>query len=536
MRDTYLSNPRLKAVGVPVRMSTKQVEEYVRCGRDFEHFIRNWVRIVHVDRGIIKFDMWDWQRDMVQTMIDSRFTIAKIGRQSGKSVTTIAFLLWTILFNENQSIALLAHKADQARELLGRLKASYELLPKWMQQGVKTWNKGSIELENGCYIIASSTSSSSIRGRTMNIVYLDEFGVVPMHLQQDFFASVFPTISSGKTTKVIITSTPKGLNLFYKIWMDSVKGRNDYRRIDVHWSQVPGRDEAWKREMIRNTSEEQFREEFETEFLGSSATLISAEKLTAMAGADPVRTGMGVKYFEERRPSRSYVVTVDVGTGTGQDPSAFVVFDVTAMPYRVVSTFHSNRVPPIVLARYVQDVSNYYNQASILVETIDVGLQVAEILQYDLEYDGIISTTNVGFGKTTVSGGFAGKTNPGIRTNRATKRIGCSNLKTLIEKDRLIVECEDTINELKRFVLIGSSYEAEDGHDDLAMCLVQFAWLAAQRYFRETGEHDPIQRIYGEAELDDLIPFVVDDGRSAIEEYKPVVEVSIRDFDRLLFG
>ena len=260
--ENYLGNKNLKKIGVPVEYTQEQVQKYIKCSKDPVYFIKNYVKIVHVDYGLVDFDLWPFQEEMVGKFGDNRFVICKLPRQVGKTTTVAAYILWQVLFNDQFSVAILANKQAQAREILGRIQTAYEHLPKWLQQGVKEWNKGNIELENGSEILASATSSSAIRGTSQNLIYLDEFAFVPNNLQEEFFASVFPTISSGTTTKVLITSTPNGMNMFYKIWVDSEEGNNSYVRHDVHWSDVPGRDEAWKKETIKNTSEEQFSQEF----------------------------------------------------------------------------------------------------------------------------------------------------------------------------------------------------------------------------------------------------------------------------------
>jgi hypothetical protein len=407
------------------------------------------------------------------------------------NTTTIAgMILHYVLFNENYNVAILAHKLQQAREILSRIQLAYEHLPKWLQQGIVEWNKGNIELENGSKILASATSSSAIRGGSYNLIYLDEFAFVSNNLQEVFFASVYPTISSGNTSKVLITSTPNGLNMFYKIWIDSEEGRNSYKRIDVHWSDVPGRDERWKLETIRNTSEEQFRQEFECEFIGSSNTLINGSKLRTLVIKSPVKTSPNIKFYADPRPNRVYVMTVDTARGVGGDYSAFVVFDITEIPYRTCCVYRNNLISPLLYPNIIRSIATAYNSATVLVESNDIGQQVADILHYELEYEGVLVTTNKGRSGQAISGGFSRTAHYGVRTTKSIKKIGCANLKTLIESDKLIVEDYDMIYELSRFILNGTSYEAEDGNDDTVMCLVMFGWLIQQPYIREMSNTD----------------------------------------------
>jgi hypothetical protein len=495
----YLGNPRLKRAGVPMPYTKEQIDEWLKCAADHTYFIKRYIKIVNVDRGFIPFELWPFQEEMVDSFVNDRFTIAKMPRQVGKTTTAAAFILWCILFKENYSVAILANKMAQAREILSRIQRSYEALPKWLQQGVVEWNKGNIELENGSKVLAAATSSSAIRGTSQNLIYLDEFAFVPSHIQEEFFSSVYPTISSGTTTKVVITSTPNGLNMFYKIWTDSERGHNDYTRISVHWSDVPGRDEKWAEQQIRNTSPDQFRVEFGCEFLGSSATLIDPNKLAALSYALPIESSPSFKMYKRPMPGHQYVTVVDVSHGAGLDYSAFVVFDVTQMPYEVVATFRDNKVPVLVYPKYIIEAAMNYNRAGILVEVNDAGQQIVDILHYDLEYDGILTTAQIKK-RVQLTGGFAGqtKTRQGVRTDKVVKAIGCVNLKTMVEQDRLIVNDYQLIQEMSRFSLNGKSYEAEEGHDDLVMCCVLFAWLTAQTYYKEMTNVDFRRGVYDE--------------------------------------
>jgi Terminase large subunit, T4likevirus-type, N-terminal/Terminase RNaseH-like domain/LAGLIDADG-like domain len=422
----------------------------------------------------------------------------------------VGYLLHKILFNENYNIAVLANKQVQAREILSRVQLAYEWLPKWLQQGIIEWNKGNIELENGSKILASATSSSAVRGQSYNLVYLDEFAFVPRNVQDAFFASVFPTISSGNTSKLLITSTPNGMNLFYKIWTDSENGENDYARVDVHWSDVPGRDEAWKEKTIRATSEDQFRQEFECEFLGSANTLIHPTVLSKLTYKKPIAVNAGVKIYKEPLKDHVYVMTVDVSEGLGLDASSFVVTDCTTVPYEVVATFKDSNISQLLFPTLINNVGKYYNEAAVLVET-NVGSQVVNILHQDLEYGNVIMTKVNGRKGTVV--GADGLSRLGLKTTKVTKRIGCANIKSIIEDSKIILNDYDIINELSTYIVDGTTHNADDGyHDDLVMCLVMFAWLIQQNYFKEVSNTDIRMRILEEQE-DNFTPFgIVDDG------------------------
>ena len=507
----YLGNPNLKKANVPVDFTQDQVQEYIKCSQDPIYFIKTYMKIVTVDQGLVDFNLWDFQEEMVRKFIDDRFVICKMPRQTGKSTTIIAFLLHYVLYNQDVRVGILANKGNTARELLGRLQLAYEHLPLWLQQGVVEWNKGNIELENGSKILASSTSSSAIRGGTFNIIFLDEFAFVPEHIAEEFFRSVYPTISSGSTTKVLIVSTPNGMNQFYKMWVDATEGRSDYTPIDVHWSQVPGRDEDWKEQTIRNTSEDQFRVEFETEFIGSVDTLISPSKLRKLAFKEPILDKEGLATWELPKKDRIYVFSVDVARGAGKDYSAFSVIDVTEMPYKIVARYRNNKITPLLYPTVIHRFAKEYNDAWLLVEANDIGGQVADTLYYDYEYENMFSSIIKGRAGQVISGGFSSNTIFGIRTTPQVKRIGCSTLKTLIEEDKLLLLDFDTVAEFTTFSVKGKSYQAADGsHDDLVMTLVLFSWITQQQYFKDLLDQDLRTRMYADRikQLEeDVMPF-----------------------------
>ena len=490
--DQYLGNPNLKKAHTKSRFTKKQVDEVMKCLEDPKYFIEHYLKIVTIDKGLVPFEMYDFQRKMVDTFHDNRFTICKLPRQSGKSTIIVSYLLHYVLFNDNVNVAILANKSSTARDLLGRLQLAYEHLPKWMQQGVLNWNKGSLELENGSRIVAASTSSSAVRGSTFNIIFLDEFAYVPNNIAEEFFSSVYPTISSGKSSKVMIVSTPHGMNMFYKMWMDAVNKKSTFVPVEVHWSEVPGRDEAWKEQTIKNTSESQFQTEFECEFLGSVDTLINAQKLKTMAVIDPKRSPGGLDVYELPIKDHTYIITVDVARGVQNDYSAFIVIDSTKAPYKIVAKYRNNDIKPIVFPNILKKVADHYNKAYVLIEINDLGQQVADAMQFELEYDNMMMVTQRGRAGQVLGGGFSGRGNQlGVRMTKGTKKIGTSNLKSLIESDKLIINDFDIIAELSTFISKGKSFEAETGaHDDLVMCLVIFSWVANQRYFKELTNVD----------------------------------------------
>ena len=508
----YLGNPNLKKANISQEWTKEQLSEFAKCMENPQYFIEEYVRIVSLDEGLIPFKMYSFQKEMVGTFHKNRFTICKLPRQSGKSTVMISYLLHYALFNDNINIAILANKAATARDLLGRLQLAYEHLPKWLQQGVMSWNKGSLELENGSKILASSTSASAVRGGSYNIIFLDEFAYVPSNVAEQFFSSVYPTISSGKSTKVIIVSTPHGMNMFYKLWTDAENQRNSYTPIEVHWSEVPGRDEKWKKETIANTSEQQFNTEFECEFLGSVNTLVNASKLKVLAYKDPIKQNAGLTLYENPIEKHTYIITADVARGTKNDNSAFAVFDISEVPYRLVAQYKDNEIKPLLFPNKIYNVAKAYNQAFVLIEVNDIGEQVANNLQFDLEYDNLIMSSMRGRAGQVMGGGFSGgRAQLGVRTTKSVKTVGCSNLKQLIETDKLVIEDFDTINELSTFIVHGSSFQAEEGcNDDLVMCCVLFAWASDQTYFKELTDNDIRAQMYKDQQHQleqDMAPF-----------------------------
>ena len=512
MSEVYLGNPNLKKANTAIEFTQENILEFMRCKEDPVYFANKHIKIVSIDEGLVPFRMYPFQKKLISNFHENRFNICKMPRQTGKSTTVVSYLLHYAVFNDNINIAILANKASTARDLLGRLQLAYENLPRWMQQGIISWNKGSLELENGSKISANSTSSSAVRGGSYNVIFLDEFAFIPNHIADDFFASVYPTISSGQKSKVIIVSTPRGMNHFYRMWHDAERGKNEYKPTDVHWSEVPGRDEAWKEQTIANTSEQQFKVEFECEFLGSVNTLINPSKLKNLVYENPIQKNAGLDVYEVPLKDHNYLITVDVARGLGNDYSAFIVFDITNFPYKAVAKYRNNEIKPMLFPSIIDDIGKAYNKAFILCEVNDIGDQVASILNYDLEYDNLLMCSQRGRAGQVVGAGFSGKRSQlGVRTTQAVKKLGCSNLKTLLEDDKILIIDYDIISELTTFSQKHNSFEAEEGcNDDLAMCLVIFAWLVAQDYFKEMTDNDVRKRIYEEQKNQieqDMAPF-----------------------------
>jgi hypothetical protein len=495
----YLGNPNLKRVNMPMQLTEDQVREFVRCSQDPVYFIENYVKIITLDKGFVQISLYPFQRQAITDINENRRVIVKAGRQVGKTTMVVGYILWYILFNEDKFVAILANKAPTAREILNRIKVAYESLPLWLQQGVRVWNKGDIELENNCRVMATSTASSAIRGYSISLLYLDEFAFVPTNIADEFFTSVYPTISSGTQSKILISSTPNGMNHYYRMWTEAVEGQNGFKHIEANWRQVPGRDQAWADDQRRILGEEKFLQEMECEFMGSAGTLLSAAALKSLAFISPMHlSDGGIKIYQQPVENHNYVVVVDTSRGKGLDYSAFTVIDVSVVPYKLVATYKNNEISPLVYPSVLHKIGKYYNNAYALVEINDNGQQIADSLFDDYEYENILSTMEIKK-KMTLNWGYGKKSTRGIRTTKSVKRLGCSILKNLIESQKLIIQDFDTITELSTFIAKGSSFEADEGsHDDLVMCLVLFSWMTNQAFFTELSNVNIKEKMYQE--------------------------------------
>jgi hypothetical protein len=493
----YLGNPKLKRVNMPMQLTEDQIREFIRCSKDPVYFIENYVKIITLDKGFVQISLYPFQKQAVQDINDSRRVIVKAGRQVGKTTMVVGYILWYILFNEDKFVAILANKAPTAREILNRIKIAYESLPLWLQQGVRVWNKGDIELENNCRIMATSTASSAIRGYSISLLYLDEFAFVPSNIADEFFTSVYPTISSGTQSKILISSTPNGMNHYYRMWTEAVEGQNGFKHIEANWRQVPGRDQAWADDQRKILGEEKFLQEMECEFMGSAGTLLSAAALKSLAFVKPQHVSeTGIKIYGAPIPEHSYAVIVDTSRGRGLDYSACITIDITQIPYRLVATYKDNNISPLVYPSIIKQIADYYNQAQVLVEINDNGQQIADSLFEDYEYENILSTVDLK-GKIALTWGYGNRSQRGIRTTKSVKRLGCSILKNLVEGQKILIQDFDVISELSTFIAKGGSFEAEEGsHDDLVMCLVLFSWMTNQQFFADMTNTNIKQKLH----------------------------------------
>jgi hypothetical protein len=522
-RSGYNGNALLKRTNQSIEWTPELVSEYVKCSQDPIYFTETYMKIVNIDRGLISFQLYDYQKEMIQSFAENRFNVVATARQAGKSTVTCAFILWYTIFHPEKTVALLANKGETAREILQRIQLAYQYLPAWLQQGVKEFRAGAIVFENNSRVIAAATSSDAIRGYSINLLFIDEAAFIENW--DTFFTSVYPTISSGKESKIILVSTPNGLNHFYAIWQNAIEKRNNYQAIKVSYERVPGRDEKWKTDTLAsmNFNTEKFEQEYCVEFMGSSGTLIAGWKLKELVHQTPLNTRDGLSVYSSPIKDHKYTIVVDVSEGRSLDYSAFHVIDVTEMPYKQVCVYRNNLITPLDYGDVVHKVAINYNRAPVLVEVNNMGAQVSHALHYDFEYDNILFTENNGRNGKKVSSGYGSGIDMGVRTTVPVKANGCSLLKLLIEQNQLVINDFHTIEELSRFSRKGKSYEAEEGaHDDLVMGLVLFGWLSEQQYFKDYTDINTLMRLRDKTDeeiMQDLSPFgFIDDGRDDFEE------------------
>lgn len=516
MIEHYKGNALLKKAGSNVIWTQPQVEELEKCAKDPIYFIENYLKVVDADRGLISIKLRDYQKKMVLSFHARRRTIVTTCRRAGKSTAVCGYILWFIIFNDEKTVALLANKGETARELLGLIQLGYKHLPLWLQHGIVEFNKGSFVLENHSRVIAAATASDAIRGYTISFLYIDECAFIDNWEQ--FSASVLPTITSGKKTKIVLVSTPNGLNFYQKLWEDALSGTNGYNPIKVQWQEVPGNDEAWYKETLETLGNDltKFNQEYEVEFIGSTNTLIRPDKLKSLVPKPIIAKEGKLDIYEQPIKDHTYVMTVDVSEGQNLDYSAFSIIDVTQIPYKQVAKYRDNTVAPLLFPTVLYTTAMKYNEAFILVEINSIGLQVSDILHYELAYENLIKIEMKGKQGQQYTPGFKKKVAFGLKQSPQTKKIGCVNIKTLIETDKLIMNDADTIMEFMTFSAHKQSFAAEPGtNDDLAMTMVNFGWLTSQKYFKENIKND-IRKALQTEQLNimdsDITPFIIDDG------------------------
>ena len=508
--NSYNGNSNLKQIGWEHQYTKEQVEEIIKCTADPTYFIETYCMIVSLDSGLVPFKLYDCQKEKVNTIMDNRKVIIMEGRQQGKTITSAACILHYTLFQTNKTVAILANKSASAREVLYRYQIMYENLPLWMQQGVKTWNKGDVELENGSKIFTSATSISGIRGKSVNWLYIDEAAIVPNNVAEEFFTSTYPTIMAGETTKVLLTSTPLGYNHFWKFWNDSLENKNGFVNLQIPYWKIPGRDEAWAEEQKKVLGELKFNQEVLCTFLGSSNTLISADKIARMSAKSFTHSKDNLDILESPEKEHFYFIAVDTSRGVGGDYSAFTVIDCTEYPFRVVAKFKDNKITPLLYPDIIVKVAKDYNDAHVLVEINDIGQQVADIIYNDIEYDNMMWVGHDSkYGQYLSSTGRSAVL--GVRTTKQVKRIGCSTLKSLIEEDKMLIFDSDIISEFSTFVEQRGSFQADEGyHDDLIMSLVLFSWASNDPLFKDLMNANNRKALYQQKIVqieEELTPF-----------------------------
>jgi hypothetical protein len=510
--ESYLGNPNVKRDGIVQEWTEDLIKEYAKCMKDPVYFAEKYIKVISLDKGLVPFRLYPYQERMFNHFNDNRFSIVLACRQSGKSISSVAYLLWFAIFHSEKTIAILANKGATAREMLARITLMLENLPFFLQPGTKALNKGSIEFSNNSRIIAAATSGSSIRGMSVNLLYLDEFAFVER--ASEFYTSTYPVVSSGKDTKVIITSTANGIgNMFYKIWEGAVQSTNEFKPFRVDWWDVPGRDEEWKKQTIANTSQLQFDQEFGNTFFGTGDTLISADTLLRLKAEDPVEVleGGTLLVYDKPEKEHEYIMLVDVAKGRGQDYSTFSVIDITVNPWKQVAVYRNNTISPLLFPNIIYKYAKIYNEALVVIEANDSGQVVCNGLYHELEYENMYVESAVKSGSL------------GVQMTRKVKRIGCSSFKDILENGKLVVKDENTILEISTFVAKGQSYEASDGnHDDLVMNLIMLGYFVGTNYFGDLTNID-VKKMLFENKMreieEDVPPFgYIDNASDHIEK------------------
>ena len=507
-----MGNPLVKGDNVAQNFTKEEVAEYMKCMSSPEYFATKYIKVIAPSKGLVDFKPYPYQKKLFKKFNEDRFNIVLACRQSGKSITAVIYILWYAIFNPEKTIAILANKGATAREMLGRITLALENLPFFLQPGCKELNKGNITFANNAKIVAAATTGSSIRGLSIDLLFLDEFAFVER--DAEFYTSTYPVISAGDETKVIISSTATGVgNMFYKLYEGAQKGINEFKYSRIDWFDVPGRDEKWKTETISNTSELQFEQEYGNNFLGTANTLISSNCLLSLKPEHPQKIELGVNYYQAPQKDHTYVMCVDVSKGRGQDYSTFTIMDITTGLFEQVVTFRDNMISPMIFPDIIVKVARMNNEALVIIENNDVGQVVCNDIYYEYEYENTFVESSVKRGGV------------GVTMTKRVKRIGCSNLKDLIELGKMTVVDANSIDELSTFEIKGSSYEASTGnHDDMVMNLVMFAWFVSSEAFGNISTVDLKELLFAEKMKqieDDVLPFgIISDGTENNNPYE----------------
>lgn len=495
--EGYLGNVNIKRANVETKYTEEEFKEYLKCSKDPVHFIETHCQIISLDEGMVPFELRGYQDKLIKHYDKNRFSIVLASRQSGKSITSCAYLLWYLLFHPEVTVAVLANKGAIAREMIARITTMLESVPFFLQPGVKILNKGNIEFGNDSKVVAAATSSSSIRGLSINMLYLDEFAFVEN--AEEFYTATYPVITSGKDSKVIITSTANGVgNMFHRIYESATVGDSEYQPFLINWHDVPGRDEEWKKQTIANTSELQFQQEYGNSFLGTGNTLINSDTLLGLRASNPLWSRDDFMVYKKPQENHQYICTVDVSKGRGFDYSTFTIFDVSTEPFEQVAVYRNNMVSPLLYPDVIAKYCSFYNTALVIIENNAEGAVVAQQMHYDLEYDNVFTQ-----GGTRLE-------DIGVTMTRKIKRIGTSTLKEILEEHKLKICDKELIKELLTYVNKGMSFEADKGyHDDLVMNCVVFAWFLTTEYFEHLTNNRVKDLLYASQQKDiyeDILP------------------------------
>ena len=463
--------------------SQDQLIELAKCANDPKYFMTEHCYIQHPTKGRMKFDLFDYQRELVDTYHDNRYSISMLARQTGKSTCAAGYLLWYAMFNPDQTILIAAHKYSGAQEIMQRIRFAYETLPDHIRAGVTAYNKGSLEFDNGSRIIAQATTENTGRGLSISLAYLDEFAFVRGTIAREFWTALSPTLSTGG--KCIITSTPnQDDDQFAQIWREAQKniddfgnitqtGKNGFAHYLATWEVHPDRDQDWADEESGKIGEERFRREHNCEFIAFDETLIDSIKLASMETQEPYAKMGQVRWYRPIKKDHIYMIGLDPSLGTGGDNAAIQVYELPGM--RQIAEWQNNRTKVQGQVRIMQQIAEYIENETLgeseiyySIENNTLG-EAALVTVMEMGEENIPGT----FLSESKAHGNSRKFRRGFTTTHKSKISACSKLKHWVETDKLGVASNNLLRELKTFIARGNSFSAKEGEtDDLVMSLV----------------------------------------------------------------
>lgn len=457
---------------VKLELKEWQIQEIYKCKNDISYFLETYVKVVHQDRGKVPFKLYDFQKKFIDVIKNNNRVLGLISRQAGKTVGISGYVLHYTIFNKDKNIGIVANKGSTARKILKGIKNMYKTLPVWLQVGIEVWDKSAITLGNGCQIMTDNTSSDSFTGESIALLIVDEVAKIEANLFKDFFDSAMPTVSSSKSAKVIMFSTAKGLNHWYKLWTDAKNNVNEFTPFQIEWFEVPGRDDEWKEKIIKTFTESHFLQEYDNKFMGSSDSLISMKKLQSMPHSIPIEIKNDNRFniYEYPEENAQYFLLCDYAEGLEQDSSSIQIVKKIEEKFKQVGRYKDNTSKPREFALIKKMIGEYYNEGLVIGES-NLGKESLNELHEELEYE------NIFFDLEEIN-------KIGLRMTTKTKKLGCSYLKKFIENNKFEIVDFDTINELSTFISKKNSYEADTGcHDDLVIPFILFAYLLNQELF-----------------------------------------------------